>query len=217
MRLILFGPPGVGKGTQATVLAKELGILHICSGDLLREAVKQGTELGKQAQDFMKRGELVPDTLVSQLVFNRINQPDVKTGFILDGFPRNTEQAKQLDRVLKEKEKEIDAVLYLTARKDIIVQRLSGRRLCSNCQANFHIKNMPPKKEGVCDYCGGKLYQRPDDNPGTIENRLKVYENSTVSLIDYYKKQNKLMNIAADEEAEIVLKRILEELKIHKH
>ena len=217
MRLILFGPPGVGKGTQATVLAKELGILHICSGDLLREAVKQGTELGKQAQDFMKRGELVPDTLVSQLVFNRINQPDVETGFILDGFPRNTEQAKQLDRVLKEKEKEIDAVLYLTARKDIIVQRLSGRRLCSNCQANFHIKNMPPKKEGVCDYCGGKLYQRPDDNPGTIENRLKVYENSTVSLIDYYKKQNKLMNIAADEEAEIVLKRILEELKIHKH
>lgn len=212
MRLILLGQPGVGKGTQAVVLAKKLNILNICSGDLLRQAVSQGTELGKRAKDFMDKGELVPDNLVSQLVMERISREDARDDFILDGYPRNINQARELDRMLAGNHQEIDMVIYLTANQDVIIQRLTGRRLCENCQANFHIKNMPPKKEGVCDHCGGKLYQRLDDNEETIKNRLKVYQQTTSPLIEYYRSKNKLKQIPADEEADIVLEVILREL-----
>ncbi len=212
MRLILLGAPGVGKGTQAKVLAKELNLPHICSGDLLREAVKENTELGKQAKSYMEKGELVPDALVDQLVFNRINQPDAEAGFVLDGYPRNVHQAVELDKRLSDSQREIDVVINLEASQGVIIQRLSGRRICSNCQANFHIKNMPPKKEGICDYCGAKLYQRPDDKEETIKNRLRVYRKEAESLINFYKNRSKLLRIPADEEAGIVLKKILDEL-----
>jgi len=209
MRLILLGPPGVGKGTQAKDLSQELGISHICSGDLLRQAVSEGSELGKKAKNFMDKGELVPDDLVIQLIKQRLNQADTKNGFILDGYPRNVYQAIELDKMLLNNQQQIDAVIYLEASQEVIIQRLTGRRLCSNCQANFHIKNMPPKKEGICDYCGGKLYRRADDNEQTIKNRLKVWKNSSLSVIDYYRNKNKLKTIIADEEAEVVLKKIL--------
>ena len=210
MRIILLGPPGVGKGTQAKELSKQLNILHVCAGDLLRQAVSEGSEIGKKAKNFMDKGELVPDNLVSQLVLERISHSDAKNGFILDGFPRNIQQAVALDKVLLNNQQELDVVVYLEASQDVIIQRLTGRRLCTNCQANFHIKNMPPQKEGFCDFCGGKLYQRADDNKTTIKNRLKVYQKATFSLIDYYRNKNKLHRINADEEADFVLKKILE-------
>ena len=213
MRIILLGPPGVGKGTQAETLAKHLNMIHICSGNLLRQAVNEGKELGRKAKSFMDKGELVPDYLVSQLILERIGQADAKHGFILDGYPRNINQATELDRVLSNNQDKIDWVIYLDASQEVIIQRLTGRRICSGCQAVFHIKNMPPKKEGICDYCGGKLYQRADDNEQTIKNRLKVYQQSTSSLIDYYRKQNKLMHIIANEEADVVLNKMLEKLK----
>ena len=212
MRLILLGQPGVGKGTQAKELAKQLNILHICSGDLLRQEVSEGTDVGKRAKNFMDNGELVPDNLVTQLIVKRISQPDAKKGFILDGYPRNIRQAIELDKMLLANHQEIDAVIYLEANQEVIIQRLTGRRLCSKCQANFHIKNMPPKKEGICDYCGGKLYQRKDDNEETIKNRLKVYQQETVSLIDHYRNKNKLQHIDANEEADVVLKIMLERI-----
>lgn len=212
MRLILLGPPGVGKGTQAKALSKQLNILHVCSGDLLRQAVSQGSGLGKKAKNFMDEGELVPDNLVSQLILERINQPDAKNGFILDGYPRNVNQAITLDKILLDNQQVIDAVIYLEASQEVIIQRLTGRKLCSNCQANFHIKNIPPKREGVCDYCGGELYRRVDDNEETIKNRLKVYQQTILSLIDYYRNKNKLQQIVADEEADVVLKKILKRL-----
>ncbi|MFH1577629.1 MAG: adenylate kinase [Candidatus Omnitrophota bacterium] len=207
MRLILFGAPGVGKGTQATSLAKELGIVHISCGNLLREAVKSDSALGGKAKGFMKKGELVPDDLVSQLIFYRIGQDDTKKGFILDGYPRNIKQAVELDQFLIKDQQKIDKVIYLEACQETIMQRLIGRRLCSNCQANFHIKNMPPQKDGICDYCGDKLYQRPDDKEETIKNRLKVYHTTTLSLLDQY--QGRVLRINADGEAGIVLKDIL--------
>jgi adenylate kinase len=213
LRIILLGPPGVGKGTQAKCLAKQLNILHVCSGALLRQAVRKGSDLGKRAKDFMNKGELVPDDLVSELVLERINQPEAKEGFILDGYPRNIHQASELDKMLLNNRQEIDAVIYLDASQEVIIQRLEGRRMCSNCQASFHLKNMPPKREGICDYCGGKLYQRPDDNQETIKNRLKVYQEETISLVDYYRNKHKLQRIVADEEADVVLKRISRLLK----
>ena len=209
LRLILLGPPGVGKGTQAKAIAKELNILHICSGGLLRQAVSEGTELGKRAKSYMDQGELVPDNLVSQLIQQRLNQADCKNGFILDGYPRNIKQAIELDKTLLSNQHQIDRVIYLDANQEVIIQRLTGRRLCTNCQGNFHIKNMPPKKEGICDYCGGKLYRRADDNEETIKNRLKIWKHSALFLTDYYQNKNKLETIVANEEASIVLKRIL--------
>ncbi|MFH1678266.1 MAG: adenylate kinase [Candidatus Omnitrophota bacterium] len=212
MKLILLGAPGVGKGTQAKSLAKELGIFHICSGDLLRQSVKEGSPIGKKANDFMRKGELVPDALVSELVLNRIKQLKANNGFILDGYPRNISQAIELDKTLQDYRFEIGAVIYLEAKQEIIIQRLSGRRICSNCQASFHTKNMPPKKEGTCDYCNSKLYQRPDDNEETIKNRLKIYQEETLSLIDYYQDKNKLIRITANEEAVIVLRETMDRL-----
>lgn len=213
MRIILLGPPGVGKGTQAKDLAGQLKILHICSGDLLRQAVKQGSGIGRKAKDFMNKGELVPDQLVSQLILSRIEETDAKYGYVLDGYPRNIDQAVELDKTLASNNQEIDRAICLEADEEIIIQRLAGRRLCSNCQANFHIKNMPPKKKGICDHCGGQLYLRADDNVETIKNRLKVYRQTTISLIDYYQNKNKLLQIIANEEAGVVLKEILAQIK----
>jgi adenylate kinase len=209
MRLILLGPPGAGKGTQSKVLAKELKTPHISTGDLLRLNVSQNTELGKKAKSFMDQGGLVPDELVTQMLIERIKQPDVENGFILDGYPRNINQAEALDKALKQKNVGIDLVVYLDTSEPVIVQRLSGRLVCSSCSANFHIKNMPPKQNMICDNCQGKLYQRTDDKEATIKERLKVYLKESFPLIKYYEEEHKLCRLSADVDAEVVLGQIL--------
>ena len=209
MRLILLGPPGAGKGTQAKRLAGELGVPHISTGDILRQNVKEKTSLGKQAKDFMDQGLLVPDELVAKMLMERFAGADVKKGFILDGYPRNINQAKTLDEMLKKINLDIDLVVYLDTSESVIIQRLTGRLVCSNCQANFHIKNMPPKIKGICDNCGGKLYQRTDDKEETVRARLEVYKKEVASLIQYYEVRQKLSRLSADEEADIVLHKII--------
>jgi adenylate kinase len=209
MRIILLGPPGAGKGTQAKALAKKLNLTHIATGDILRKNVAGGTTLGKQAKDFMDKGALVPDELVTAMLIERIGEPDAKDGFILDGYPRNITQAKTLDNMFKEKNMSIDSVIYLDTSEPVIIQRLSGRLVCSSCGANFHIKNMPPKKDMICDNCGGKLYQRTDDQEATIRKRLEVYKKETSELIKYYELKQKLSRIVADDEAGIVLNKMV--------
>ncbi|MDP2905382.1 MAG: adenylate kinase [Candidatus Omnitrophota bacterium] len=209
MRIILLGPPGAGKGTQAKSLALKLGAPHISTGDLLRKNVKEGTGLGIKAKDYMERGALVPDELVAQMLIVRFSQPDVKTGFILDGYPRNMSQAGVLEGILKQNNMSIDLVVSLDSSEPVIIQRLSGRLVCSKCGENFHAVNMPPLKQGLCDKCGSKLYQRADDKEETIRKRLAVYANETAPLLEYYQARNLLHHIPADGPAETVLNQII--------
>ncbi len=209
MRIVLLGPPGAGKGTQAKVLAQELGVAHISTGDILRQNVKDATALGKEAKDFMDRGLLVPDGLMSKMLQDRFAQDDIKKGFILDGYPRNIAQAKTLEEIFKPKGIDIDIVVYLDSSDSVIIQRLSGRLVCSKCSANYHVTNMPPSKQGFCDKCGAALYQRTDDKVETIKKRLDVYKNEVADLIKYYSGQNKLHRLSADGPAQEVLKEIV--------
>ncbi|RKX81869.1 MAG: adenylate kinase [Spirochaetes bacterium] len=190
MNLIFLGPPGAGKGTQAKITSEKYGIPQISTGDIFRKAVADQTELGKQAKAIMEKGELVPDNLTIELVKERLAKDDVKAGFILDGFPRTIEQAKALDNFA-----EIDAAINFEIDKEEIVRRLTGRRICSNCGAIYHITDFPPKVPGICDKCGGKLYQRDDDKPEAIEKRLAVYTKQTEPLITFYSSAGKLRNI----------------------
>jgi adenylate kinase len=209
VRIILLGPPGAGKGTQAKVLAQELGVAHISTGDILRQNVKEATQLGKEAKDFMDRGLLVPDGLMSKMLQDRFAKSDVKQGFILDGYPRNIAQAKTLEEIFRLKGLDVDLVVYLDSSDSVIIQRLSGRLVCSKCSANYHITNMPPLRQGFCDKCGGSLYQRTDDKVETIKKRLEVYKNEVSDLIKYYSEENKLHRLSADGQAEEVLKEIV--------
>jgi adenylate kinase len=209
VRIILLGPPGAGKGTQAIQLAKALSLPHISTGDILRQNVSGNTPLGKQAKDFMDKGALVPDELVSQMLTQRLEQADTKKGFILDGYPRNLNQATALDEILKAKNMNIDFVFYLDTSESVVIQRLSGRLVCKSCGANFHIKNMPPKIKGICDNCGGALYQRSDDKEETIKKRLEVYRKEVSVLIKYYQERKKLYTLSSDGPAQIVLDKII--------
>jgi len=209
MYLVLLGPPGAGKGTQAKRLAERLALAHISTGDILRQNVKDGTELGKQAKGIMEKGLLVPDDLVASMLDRRLNQPDIKKGFILDGYPRNLAQAKTLDEVLKRKNIGVELVVYLDTSDQVVVKRLTGRLVCSKCGANFHTVNMPPKIKGVCDNCRGALYQRSDDNEETVLKRLQVYKNEVASLMDYYRQAGKLRTLNADLDAQVVLEQII--------
>lgn len=195
MNLILLGPPGAGKGTQAVNIVEKYGVPHISTGDIFRENIKNGTELGKKAQEYMNRGELVPDELVIDLATDRISQDDCKNGFLLDGFPRTVFQAEKLDEFLSAKGDKIDCVINLEVAKEELITRLTGRRVCKKCGASFHIVNIPPKTEGVCDFCGGELEQRKDDTVETAENRISVYEAQTLPLVDYYQKAGCIANI----------------------
>ncbi len=196
LRLIFLGPPGVGKGTQAVRLAAERGIPHISTGDILRREVAAGTELGSCAKEYMDRGELVPDDLVVAMVARRLAEPDCRRGYLLDGFPRTMPQAVALDKKLAEtKDGAIDRVFYFSAPDEVLVRRLSGRRSCPACGANYHVENLPPKKSGFCDRCGGPLVQRKDDQPETIQNRLAVYRAQTKELIDHYSAAGTLVEI----------------------
>jgi adenylate kinase len=209
MYLVLLGPPGAGKGTQAKRLAEKLKLPHISTGDILRQNVKDGTALGKQAKGIMDKGLLVPDELVAAMLDERFNNPDIKKGFILDGYPRTLGQAKTLDEILSRKKLSVDLVVYLDTSDEIIIKRLTGRLVCSKCGANFHVVNMPPKKSGLCDNCQGELYQRSDDNEITVRKRLEVYKNEVASLIKYYNQQNKLHSLNADLDALKVLEQIV--------
>lgn len=195
LRIILLGPPGAGKGTQAAKIAAKYNIPHISTGDIFRANVKNGTELGKKAREYMDSGRLVPDDLTIALVEDRLSSEDCKDGFLLDGFPRTVYQAERFDRYLEEKGISINHVLDIDVSKKELMTRLIGRRVCKNCGATYHIINMPPKKEGICDICGGELYQRADDTEATVENRIEVYLAQTKPLIEYYKKTGVLSHI----------------------
>ena len=200
MRIVLLGPPGAGKGTQAQALSKDLNVPHISTGDMLREALKAASPLGLKAKAYMEKGALVPDEVVIGLVSERLSKADAKKGFILDGFPRTPDQAESLDQGLKKLEMPLDLVLYFKTGLTVIIRRLSGRRVCAQCGKNFHLTNFKPKVDGLCDVCGGKLIQRPDDKEGTIEKRLEVYERETSPLIEYYKKKKILVEVSGDME-----------------
>jgi len=202
MRIVLLGPPGAGKGTQAAILTDHYKVLHIATGDLLREEVDRESELGLKAKGYMEKGELVPDELVIDMVINKLNSEEAKKGFILDGFPRNVAQAEAFSKRLDEKNINLDSVIYLETSEDIIIKRLSGRRICKTCGAVYHIVNMPSKVEDICDKCGGDLYQRKDDTIETIKNRLQVYNQQTAALIDYYKQEDKLFMVSGDLDAQ---------------
>ncbi|OGW75178.1 MAG: adenylate kinase [Omnitrophica bacterium RBG_13_46_9] len=206
MNIVLLGPPGAGKGTLAKTLTKEFKIAHISTGDMLREAVKKGADIGKTAKKYMDRGELVPDDIVVSIVAARVSGEDLKNGFLLDGFPRNEKQADRLDNSLNETGKKLDLVLYLKTSQATSIKRLSGRIVCVKCDANFHLTNMPPRRKGVCDYCAGKLIQRDDDREATVKRRLTVYESQTRSLIDYYKQKGILREVSGDLDIEQLFK-----------
>ena len=196
MRIVLLGAPGAGKGTQAKKLIDKYAIPQISTGDILRKAVADGTPLGKEAKSFMDKGELVPDTVVIGLIQERLKQDDTKKGYILDGFPRNTVQAETLDKMLKELGMPLDSALSVDVPKDDLMKRLTGRRTCKKCQQMYNVYFSQSKKDGVCDKCGGELFQRDDDKEATIKKRLDVYEAQTAPLIDYYKNKGMLKSIS---------------------
>ncbi len=195
MNLILLGPPGAGKGTQGARIVEKYNIPHISTGDIFRKNISEGTKLGKKAKEYMDRGELVPDSLVIEIATDRLTEDDCKDGFMLDGFPRTVEQAVALDAFLRERGAKIDFVLDIDVPKEELLTRLVGRRVCKNCGATYHVTNMPPKAEGVCDKCGGELMQRADDTKETVENRIEVYNKQTKPLLDYYDKTGNIVHL----------------------
>ena len=213
MYILLMGPPGAGKGTQAEKLIHEYGIPQISTGDMFRAAVKSGTPLGKEAKSYMDKGALVPDSVTVGIVKERLSQDDCKKGWILDGFPRTTAQAAALDAILHDLGISLTAVLNINANKHDLVKRISGRLVCRKCGASFHKEFRPPKTAGVCDNCGGELYQRNDDKAETVHQRLEVYEISTKPLIDYYKASGVLYDIDGDQSMENVYEQITAALK----
>ncbi|WP_175407574.1 adenylate kinase [Streptomyces sp. TRM64462] len=214
MRIVLVGPPGAGKGTQAAFLAKNLSIPHISTGDLFRANISQGTELGKQAKAYMDAGNLVPDEVTIGMAKDRMEQPDAVNGFLLDGFPRNVAQAQALDAMLDAEGMKLDAVLDLEVSEDEVVKRIAGRRICRNDSAHvFHATYTPPKQEGVCDICGGELYQRDDDSEDTVRTRLEVYHTQTEPIIDHYKAQGLVVTISALGKVNDVTDRAMEALR----
>ena len=195
LRLILLGPPGAGKGTQATRIVEKYRIPHISTGDIFRKNIKEGTELGRRAQEYMNKGELVPDDLVIEIAEARLLEEDCKNGYLLDGFPRTVYQAEKFDEFLQEKAAKIDKVIDIQVAAEELKMRIIGRRVCRSCGASYHVDNMPPKKEGVCDVCGGELYQRHDDTAETVDNRISVYNEQTKPLTDYYEKTGRLARV----------------------
>jgi adenylate kinase len=202
--VILLGPPASGKGTQAARLREALDLPHVASGDLFRENLKNETELGLKAKAYMDRGELVPDDITIGMVMERLSRPDCAGGALLDGFPRTIAQAEALDRELAAQGHKISRVPNIVVPDDVLVERVSGRRLCRQCGASYHVRFNPAKQSGVCDACGGELYQRDDDNPETVRNRLKVYWDQTSPLIDYYRQQGVLIEIDGDQSIDAV-------------
>jgi len=213
MYIIILGAPGAGKGTQADILCQEMDLPHIASGDLFRQALENKTELGLLAKSYMEQGKLVPDEITIKMILERISQPDCASACLFDGFPRTLDQAEALDRALTEQGKNIDKIIYIQVPDDKLVKRLSGRWICRNCQTPYHMVNSPPKSPGKCDKCGGELYQRTDDTEETVRKRLEVFLAQTMPIIDYYREQDKLIEINGDLEIQAVAKYMIAALK----
>ncbi|MCY0879420.1 MAG: adenylate kinase [Firmicutes bacterium] len=212
MRLVLLGPPGSGKGTQAQKLAEALGILHVSTGDLFRRHLREGTALGQLAKRYMDEGTLVPDDVTESMVQERLRDSDAEAGFVLDGFPRNLAQARHFDGYLRDVGQALDAVLYLNVPSPVVVERLTGRRVCSRCGANYHVRFHPPQVAGVCDLCQAPLVQRPDDREDTVLRRLAVYEEETAPLIAFYRQQHLVREYDGTAPVDAVTAAILESL-----
>lgn len=213
MNVILVGPPGAGKGTQAKALEARMGLKHIASGDLLRRAMREQTELGLVARSYVDKGELVPDDVVIEMIIERIYQPDCTAGVIFDGFPRTAEQATALEKTLLEHGQTIDAVIYLTAPRDILLKRIAGRMTCRNCQASYNIYYSPPREEGTCNRCGDELYERSDDNWATATHRLDVYLHQTLPMIEHYREIGMLHEVDGNYYIETVTERLAARLE----
>ncbi|PYN62991.1 MAG: adenylate kinase [Candidatus Rokuibacteriota bacterium] len=198
MRLAFLGPPGAGKGTQARDLSREWGVPHLATGDMLREALAARTALGLEAKRFMDQGALVPDEVIIGLMRERLAKPDAAKGFIVDGFPRTIAQAEALARLLKDAGQALDAVIFFDVSEEELLRRLTGRRVCRQCQTTYHLVSAPPQKPGVCDRCGGELYQREDDRAETVRRRLEVFARQTAPLLDYYRQRNLLTTVAGE-------------------
>ena len=203
-RVVLLGPPGAGKGTQASLIARRRGVAHIASGDLFRKHLGEGTKLGKLAKTYMDKGELVPDDVTIRMALERMAEPDAGQGYVLDGFPRTMEQARALDSALEVKGESIDAAPLIEVETEELVRRLAGRWICRTCQTPYHATSSPPKSEGVCDACGGELYQRDDDKAEVVRARLETYERQTAPLIDYYEAQGKVTRVNGEQAVERV-------------
>ncbi len=212
MYIIFLGAPGAGKGTQAAIVARELNLVHIASGDLFRQALEKGTELGIQAKSYMEKGMLVPDKITVQMVLERMSATDCERGVILDGFPRNLKQTQALEKALAQQTKVIDKVVYIKVSEEELLRRLSGRWVCRNCQIPYHATDSPSKVWARCDQCGGELYQRPDDNPQTVRERLRVYFTETAPLVDYYDHSGKLLEVDGEGGIDEIGRRIVSAL-----
>jgi adenylate kinase len=198
VRVAFLGPPGAGKGTQARDLASEWGGLHLATGDMLREAVAAGSPLGREAKSYMDRGALVPDDVIIRMMAERLVKADAGRGVILDGFPRTIAQAEALAKLLKDLGQTLDSVIYFDVSEPELLRRLTGRRVCRKCGHSYHLVSNPPKRAGVCDVCGGELYQRDDDVEATVRNRLEVYQRQTSPLLDYYRQRNQLASVSGE-------------------
>ena len=208
MKIIMLGAPGAGKGTQAKMIAEKSSIPHVSTGDIFRANIKNGTELGKEAKSYMDKGQLVPDELTVKILLDRVAQDDCKNGYVLDGFPRTIPQAKVLEDALNKSGEKIDYAINVEVPDENIIKRMSGRRACLNCGATYHIVNIPPKKEGICDACGKELVLRDDDKEETVKNRLSVYHDQTQPLIDFYTERNILKNVDGTVDMKDVFKAI---------
>lgn len=216
MNLLIIGAPGTGKGTMSALIKKTYNVAHVSTGDILRENIKNETEFGKKAKEYIENGELVPDEIIHDIILDRLSKDDVKHGFLFDGYPRTLAQAKDLDVILDKLKLKIDRVLDLNASDSTIEERITGRRICKDCKSIYHIKNMPSKVNGVCDKCGGELYQRDDDTLEALSHRLNSYHKQTQPVIDYYKDKGLVSVIDSNRDSELVfedIKQILGELK----
>lgn len=213
MRLILLGPPGAGKGTQAKRVIEEFDIPHISTGDIFRKNIKEKTELGQKVEGLLAEGKLVPDELTIEIVWDRLDQEDCKNGFLLDGFPRTIPQAEALDEGLAKRGLKLDRVLNIDVDKDSLVKRLSGRRVCPNCGSSYHIDNNPPKVEGICDVCQTPVIQREDDKEQTVLDRIKVYDSQTKPLVDFYNKQDLVFTVDGTLPIDEITNKLVTELK----
>jgi adenylate kinase len=214
MYIIMLGAPGAGKGTQADILSQEMNLPHVASGDLFRQALEDKSEIGLLAKSYMDRGELVPDEVAIKMILERINQPDCTPGCILDGFPRTLHQAEVLDKGFLEQGKAIDKAIYIEVPNEELVKRISGRLLCRICQTPYHIISSPPKMPGKCDKCGGELYQRSDDTEKTVKERLSTFFAQTIPILNYYKKQNKIIKINGELGIQEVARAVISALKV---
>ena len=210
MNIILMGLPGAGKGTQASEIVKKFPIPHISTGDMFRKAIKDETDLGKEAKSYMDRGELVPDEVTVGIVKERISEDDAKKGFLLDGFPRSIDQAESLSQIMSELDREIDAVINIEVPEEELMNRLTGRRICEKCGTTYHLVFNPPKVDGICDIDGGKLYQREDDNPETVSNRLSVNVKQSKPILEYYNNKGVLKNIDGSKDIDEVTNDVID-------